>query len=164
MVSIFHLLWVLVLQKSSKVFLYVPLDLQTKNGRHGKASRPQEPHSVLLGFILKASMTGRVEEIREKEKHEGGHRCLVEWGRAGVPGVSPNLPPGSEFVLLLMFSSIITESCYKIGPSWGYKEGSGGATDQAGPHPVNSGSLGDRAVYLSLGTSKSLEWHTAWHH
>ena len=78
MVSIFHLLWVLVLQKSSKVLLYVPIDLQTKNGVRGKASRPQEPHRVLLGFILKASMTGRVEEIKEKGKHEGGHRCLVE--------------------------------------------------------------------------------------
>ena len=78
MVSIFHLLWVLVLQKSSKVLLYVPIDLQTKNGGCGKASRPQEPYRVLLGFILKASMTGRVEEIREKGKHEGGHRCLVE--------------------------------------------------------------------------------------
>ena len=86
-------------------------------------------------------------------------------GWAGAPGVSPNLPPGSELVLLLMFSSIIrTEFCYKIGPSWGYKEGNGGTTDQAGLHPVDSGSLGDRAACLSLGTGKSLEWLSAWHH
>ena len=68
MVSIFRLLWGLVPQKSSKVLLYVPVvDLQTKNGGRGKASRPQEPHRVLLGFILKASMTGRVEEMRERK-------------------------------------------------------------------------------------------------
>ena len=41
-ISIFYLLGVLVLQKSSKL-LYVSLDLQKRNGRHRKSSVPRSP-------------------------------------------------------------------------------------------------------------------------